>query len=273
MSSFIDTEIFSTDNDVQIAPNRSFVVVSGIGGRGIRGWERGLNENPWWASCAASDNGVSDGALLCTFNYNGDPRLAHCVFRDRLDRQWDEFYIRSENTNTTDAAALAAARRAPVTTNLREVAVSRADGDVSVHLPTGRVDAHAARLRIGGEFMARVAFDNVPLADAASGALKAAHLQVLGAAIAEQPWMLIRAVVEGDRLTQAAVLWDREDEGFETSTLWVSPNLVPLMAEVAAEFPRAVPTSITFVITGSEGTEIYTYDYDACRASTLALEY
>jgi hypothetical protein len=273
MSSFENFEIASTNNDVETAPSRSFVVVSGLGGRGIRGWERNLNENPWWAACASSDNGVSDGALYCTFNYNGDPRRAYCEFVDRTNRTWDTFFVTSNNSNSTSVPAAATAGAGVTTSSMHEVAVARSADDVHVHLPTGNVITDAARLPFGGDYETRLTFAEVPLARAASAA-SAVRLQVLGAAAAAQPSMLVRAVVRPGQLTQAAVVWDRDDEDFETSTLWTSPDLLPLLREVAGAYPPTrVPTSVTLTIRGTAGTEVYASDHGDCFAPTLSIEF
>ena len=275
MSSFENTEIASTDNDVTIAPGRSFVVVSGLGGRSIRGWERNLNENPWWASCAASDNGVSDGALFCTFNYNGDPRTAYCEFVDRTERVWDTFFIYSNNTaaSTNDSTRAATTSTATATT-IREVAIARSTDDIHTHAAAGHADHAATRIPLGGPFETRLTFHEVPVAHAAD--MTAARLQVIGAAAATpSPSMVIRAVMPGGRLTQAAVVWDSDDEDWETSTQWTSPNLKALLVEIAESVPRghAAPTTVTLVIAGGvAGTEAYSFDHGECFAPTLSFE-
>ena len=264
MSSFENPEIWSTSNDVITAPGRSFVTVSGLGGRGIRGWERNLNENPWWASCAASDNGVSDGALYCKFNYNGDARRAYCEFVDRTDRVWDTYFITSENTNTTTTAPVAHVKP---TVLQHEVAVARSVDDGHVHLGSGHADVSATRVALGGAHEARLTFHGVPLRRA--GDFKAVHLQVLGAAASPAPSMVIRAVRADGELTTASVAWDRDDEDFELNTIWTAPDIASVVREAAA---GAHADTLTLVITGTAGVQVYSYDYGECFAPTLAYE-
>ena len=93
MSHMEDFVIANTSNTLQLEPGKSFVWCSGLGGQSVRGWERGLEQNEWWAATAASDNGATDGGLMCTFNYNGDARKAYCEMIDLNGVVWDTFYI------------------------------------------------------------------------------------------------------------------------------------------------------------------------------------
>ena len=71
------------------------------------------------------------------------------------------------------------------------------------------------------------------------------------------------------------MVWDRDDEDCETSTLWSSPDLQPLLAELASSATprRPASTTVSFVITGqSAGTEVYSFDHGECFAPTLAYE-
>ena len=266
MNSFVNFEIASTDNDVTTGPGQSFVVVSGIGGHGIRGWVDNLNENPWWASCAASDNGVSDGALYCTFNYNGDPRM------------WDTFYIYSNNTDASGNATATVqlpARKAG-TKDLHEVAIARSADDVHIDLATGLATADAAHLLLGGgdgRIQTRLTFEGVPVAQA--HAMGEVHLQVLGAArlsSSSTPAMVIRAALP-QGLTAAAVVWDKDEEDFDLHTQWTSPDLQPLLAELAS-VAGATTTTVTLVIEGGGAAvmAVYAFDHDACLAPTLTYE-
>ena len=80
---------------------RSFVFVSGLGGRSVRNQERCLPTAPpygckgEWASIYASDQGATSGALFGTFNYLGDPSLARFYFKDIAGHVPDEFFVRS----------------------------------------------------------------------------------------------------------------------------------------------------------------------------------
>jgi hypothetical protein len=108
-----NTLMLSRDNPATLSDEgRSFVFVSGLGGRSIRGQERCLPTTPpygcngEWASIYTSDQGANFGALFGTFNYLGDPTLAHFYFKDIAGHVPDEFFVRS-------AAAMSSASRPP----------------------------------------------------------------------------------------------------------------------------------------------------------------
>lgn len=63
LSSFENQTIVSTSEILDVRPGHSFSVVSGLGGQSIRPWVDSLNQNPWWASTAALDNGANYGIL------------------------------------------------------------------------------------------------------------------------------------------------------------------------------------------------------------------
>jgi hypothetical protein len=269
MSDYEQTEIASTSNTLVMQPGRSFCFVSGIGGRGIRGWERDLNENPWWAAAASSDNGVSNGALFCTFNVDGNPRSAFCELRDITNRIWDAFFVESNNT-AVDAAAHNTANKVHLNKH-HEVSVASSADDVHVHVESGEVDHSNARLSLGGENEARLTFRNVPVHKAAQ--MESVHLQVLGASSLKNPSMLIRAVIPGlNRLTQAAAVWDTDEEDFEANTVWTSPDLLPLLKEIAYLLPNRDLNTVTLVIGGHGGASVYSFDHGECFAPTLAYE-
>ena len=93
MNDYQAHSVANYDEDLVLTEGESFVFCSGLAGKSIREWVDDLNENPWWASCAASDNGVSDGSLLCTFNIDGDARAGYCEFVDRTGVKWDAFNV------------------------------------------------------------------------------------------------------------------------------------------------------------------------------------
>jgi hypothetical protein len=72
---------------------RSFVFVSGLGGRSIRNQDRFSDD--WWASIYASDQNANHGALFGVFNYQGNPRLAHFYFKDIDGNIPDDFFVES----------------------------------------------------------------------------------------------------------------------------------------------------------------------------------
>jgi len=108
-----NTLMLSRDNPATLSDEgRSFVFVSGLGGRSIRDQERCLPTTPpygckgEWASIYTSAQGANFGALFGTFNYLGDPTLAHFYFKDIAGHVPDEFFVRS-------AAAMSSASRPP----------------------------------------------------------------------------------------------------------------------------------------------------------------
>lgn len=86
-----DQVVDPTCNDVDtacLAPGKTFAVVSGLGGVGIRDQERCLPTAPpygckgEWASIYASDQGATYGALFIVFNDGGDPSKARGYFKN-----------------------------------------------------------------------------------------------------------------------------------------------------------------------------------------------
>jgi hypothetical protein len=71
---------------------RTFVFVSGLGGRSIRDQEL---DGEWWASIYTSDQDANHGALFGVFNYQGDPRRAYFYFKDIDGKVVDEFFVES----------------------------------------------------------------------------------------------------------------------------------------------------------------------------------
>ena len=89
----------SDPKNVCVAPGRTFVFVSGLGGNGIRNQDRCLPTTyPYgckgeWASVYTSDQAGAYGALFITFNYQGNPNRAHGYFKDINNKVVDEFDI------------------------------------------------------------------------------------------------------------------------------------------------------------------------------------
>ncbi|KYF84895.1 hypothetical protein BE17_00895 [Sorangium cellulosum] len=91
-------------NLVELAPNRNFVFVSGLGGVGLRDYEAASHDDDtWWSSYYASNKWVKNGALMSgtaaygalfiRFNVSGDPKRATAYFKDVNGRLADEFTI------------------------------------------------------------------------------------------------------------------------------------------------------------------------------------
>jgi predicted phosphodiesterase len=65
MNNFPDQRIFSNElTNLRISKGRTFAVVNGLGGIGIRDYESNLEKNPWWAKTGASNDGVKYGSLM-----------------------------------------------------------------------------------------------------------------------------------------------------------------------------------------------------------------
>ncbi len=79
MSSFENQIIANQSSTLELEGGKSFAFVSGIAGASIRDQE---NEWPWMASVYTSTQGANHGALFCTFNINGQPNRASCMFKD-----------------------------------------------------------------------------------------------------------------------------------------------------------------------------------------------
>ena len=94
--------IASTSNTLVLAkddPNtpasdegRSFVFVSGLGGKSVR--SQSLS-GAWWASIYTSTQNATYGALFGEFNYNGQPDMARFYFKAINGAQPDAFFVRS----------------------------------------------------------------------------------------------------------------------------------------------------------------------------------
>ncbi|MGI9305558.1 MAG: metallophosphoesterase, partial [Gammaproteobacteria bacterium] len=86
-------------NQLCVGPGRTFVTVSGLGGRGVRDQERCLPEtfpygcNQEWASIYAAQQGANFGVMFITFNVGGDPRKARGYFKDIAGSMVDEFDV------------------------------------------------------------------------------------------------------------------------------------------------------------------------------------
>jgi len=104
-------------NQLRVGPGRSFVVVSGIGGKSMRPQERcrpysypyggGPGCNSIWAKAYTSDQtgGVEKaGALFIVFNYQGDPSKAHGYFKTSDGEIVDEFDITAAHAPSPTAA-------------------------------------------------------------------------------------------------------------------------------------------------------------------------
>lgn len=84
----------SNPTQLCVAPGKTFVVVSGLGGTGIRNQDRCLTGcKGEWAKIYTSDQGAQFGALFMIFNYQGNPNKAHGYFKNIAGQIVDEFDV------------------------------------------------------------------------------------------------------------------------------------------------------------------------------------
>jgi predicted phosphodiesterase len=94
-----DTLILTKDlSNTAEDEGRTFVLVSGLGGRSIRDQER---SGDWWASIYTSNQGANYGALFATFHVGGVPNLAYFYFKDIDGVIVDSFVVVSNTENTS----------------------------------------------------------------------------------------------------------------------------------------------------------------------------
>lgn len=74
LSNFETQSVVHRDSKMTLEPGKSFVVVSGLGGREVRPQVRG---GDWWASVYTATQGAKHGALFCTF----EDSTADCYFK------------------------------------------------------------------------------------------------------------------------------------------------------------------------------------------------
>jgi predicted phosphodiesterase len=82
--------IASKSSNLALSPDRTFIVVSGIGGHSVRPQ---VLTAPWWASIYSASQNATFGALFCTFNFDNTDNTAHCYFKDINKRVVDSFDI------------------------------------------------------------------------------------------------------------------------------------------------------------------------------------
>ncbi len=99
MASTSDTLVLVKDDPATIEDEgRSFVAVSGLGGRGINAQR---NFDPLWASVYSRNQDANPGALFGVFNYNGQSDLARFYFKDIDGNIVDSFYVHSTTQTPT----------------------------------------------------------------------------------------------------------------------------------------------------------------------------
>jgi predicted phosphodiesterase len=94
VASTSDTLALSIDDPATSADEgKTFVFVSGLGGRSIRNQELGGN---WWASIYTSTQSANHGALFGIFNYEGREGFAKFYFKAIDGVVPDEFYVKAD---------------------------------------------------------------------------------------------------------------------------------------------------------------------------------
>jgi len=274
MTDFEDQVIANRNHPLEMKVGESFVFVSGLGGKDIRTWETNLKNNPWWASAHASNDGVSDGALLCTFNTAGVLNKAYCIFQDRLGKVWDNFNITS-SLPTTEAdlqEALQAEEKreqARCRSQWVEVAVTGTDRVTQASESGARRAVVGKVIDLATASATTLTFENVPLKKGAR--LLQANLQVYGANTVESVSYSIRGP---QGTTSSIVNWSQTDEGaFDRHEVWVSPDLKDIVAELlaSAEWVDGAGT-VSLTLSGQGALSFYSFARSPCWAPTLAFE-
>ena len=92
LSDISEQIVASRSDTLELSEGRTFVFVSGLGGRSIRSQSR---EGDWWASIYTATQGARHGALFASFNGEDDPSLARFYFKNVVGQIVDEFWVRS----------------------------------------------------------------------------------------------------------------------------------------------------------------------------------
>jgi len=287
MSNFATQRVADTNNTLNLSPGYSFVFVSGIAGQSIRPWIDNAQKNPWWASCAASDNGVSDGALYCTFYIDNDPRKASCFFKDRKGKTWDTFYMYSKLSAETPSAP-ASLSCSPRTVDIQ---VKGSSNDAVENLSTGEVSCKTADLPLGtatGDSLTAIRFGSVNIPKDAR--IKAASLQVYGRPtfktsqakleIAAEKAASSKAVecgvsgsLSATAKTDAVVSWTEDESEWESGEVWVSADITSIITELSSQDGWVDGNAITLYVSGvSNGINVASYDSSSCLAPSLFIE-
>jgi len=92
MSSFQDTTVSDTThpNQLTLDSTHGFVIVQGLGGRGVR---YNYRDAPYWAVKDNLNTSATFSGNICKYNYNGNPKQAYCYAIDLKKRLIDEFTI------------------------------------------------------------------------------------------------------------------------------------------------------------------------------------
>jgi len=278
MSNFAQATTVSPvqDSYLQLTHGRSFLFVSGLGGQSIRSWKGGSQNNPWWAQCAASNNGVNYGALFCTFK---DETEATCQQKDISGTVWDTFTIYSPQTSFNNTEKYCK-------TPFFEIGASE-----DVHeTKLGEILPFAKTLAMADNTQTiAFKFDDVKISKLDK--IRAVHLQVFGyeAKLGEAKitikaeftenskiFTLEKGAISKRKTTISSVVWNESDgevNEWEEGEVWVSPNLKNLLEEVVSQPGWKEGNSVTLILRGTgPARTIYTRDFNLCMTPTLAIE-
>ncbi|KAJ3033410.1 hypothetical protein HDV00_006376 [Rhizophlyctis rosea] len=284
MSNFASQTIYSTSNNLVVTPGRTFAFVSGLGGNSIRSWDSTLAAKPWWAAKAASNNGVKYGALLCTFNINGNPKAASCTWKDTTGKVFDTFSITS--THSYVAKRDIPTKLAPSNPDFVEIPLAKASDAATYDPTTPETICAPSRLTFPNEkqnqLEHRLRFDisgvlrpgdkilearlqimgaaATPLLSKALGSAKIAFdtvdaipLSLTIAGSLDQSSSPCSAVSRRSQTTKAVIPWTvmEDEEGFEGHEVWVSPDIKEVVEEVIKKAPAGKVQGVTLVVKGT----------------------
>jgi len=294
------------NRDLRLRDGQNYLIVTGLGGQSIRAWTPPLQDNPWWASAWASNNGVQRSTTICTYNVNGNPRQADCIQIDVNGRTYDSWTMYTEHpefqasTSTFDEAV-------DCIQPFLELPVSESNDDASVILGANAQDSNSKEvsvllrvpeekvLTVGGASNQGVllSFDvyQVQSSTSAAGcphgllrerAILESHLQMKGTQGLGATSILIRGVVgethggqglETLLLSSNSVLWSLEDDGvdWEDGEIWNSPDVSKIVAEL---LPTLQGPRFTFLLTPVHGAPraFMSIDGDRCNTPHLTIQ-
>ncbi len=301
MARFSEEPLVANEDPVlTVEPGQVWLSVVGLGGRSIRPAQNGLENNVWWANSSYSQVGAQYGAQLCTFHIDGDPRKAHCEFRDIDGRVWDEFIMYTRNDVSVEHPKSKPVHTSVDAHKVVELVVNQPEDDfafsvanrtTSFDVLLSDVDAGDKFINVSAERSAGFVFTTANGAADATNltAVRQAHLQIYGA----QPDGIglanytIRGVISHGRngaivTTAAAVRWDKDDEMGEAEEAWVSPDLSAILRELLAVRGSQTlhasgrgETMVELLLEGEEGTPprwFHASDFGKCWTPTLWLE-
>ncbi|MES1908663.1 MAG: hypothetical protein MHM6MM_001550 [Cercozoa sp. M6MM] len=100
-------QLFEEEAVISLRPGRSFVFHAGVGGQKANSAKDDLQHNDWWAAWAATQTGLQQGGLMCSFS----SVRGHCEFHSIDGRVHDRFDFTSEVTG--QVARIGVLRDAP----------------------------------------------------------------------------------------------------------------------------------------------------------------